>query len=169
MPGPRNAKRRKQLQVLKERRHLNKANYLAAVCGREHEHRSDRPYRPLPSQPLRYSRPVPRISVTSVSAEISRAPHDTSLVGHPENNPASSVSEISREYRRDLVEHSLSMRPPCIEHTGDGVRVRDVFDFIDSHFASPPSYEDPLCAEFAQEEVLDMLCAVLPEETAAVS
>jgi hypothetical protein len=37
-----------------------------------------------------------------------------------------------------------------------------------SYFSQPPALEDPLCAEFAQDEVLQMFCTVLPEETALV-
>jgi hypothetical protein len=52
---------------------------------------------------------------------------------------------------------------------GNGPRVRDTRAFLSSYFAHPPSLSDPLCAEFAQEEVLQMLTTVLPEETALVS
>jgi hypothetical protein len=37
-----------------------------------------------------------------------------------------------------------------------------------SSFAQPPAMDDPMCAEFSQDEVLQMLCTVLPEETALV-
>jgi len=39
---------------------------------------------------------------------------------------------------------------------------------LSSFFAQPPSLDDPLCAEFAQEEVGQMLFTVLPEETALI-
>ena len=60
------------------------------------------------------------------------------------------------------------LRSPCVEDFGDGPRVRDVKTFLSSKVAAPVSREDPLCAEFAQPEVLEMLCCVLPEETAIV-
>jgi hypothetical protein len=44
----------------------------------------------------------------------------------------------------------------------------DTRAFLTSFFAQPPSLEDPLCAEFAQQEVCQMLYTVLPEETALV-
>ncbi|KAG2338947.1 hypothetical protein BDR05DRAFT_892515 [Suillus weaverae] len=57
---------------------------------------------------------------------------------------------------------------PIIHDPGNGPRVRDVRGFLASFFAQPPSLEDPLCAEFSQEEVLQMLCTTLSEETAMV-
>lgn len=57
---------------------------------------------------------------------------------------------------------------PIIHDPGNGPRVRDVRGFLASFFAQPPSLEDPLCAEFSQEEVLQMLCTALSEETAIV-
>jgi hypothetical protein len=55
-----------------------------------------------------------------------------------------------------------------IHDPGNGPRVRDTRTFLSSFFAQPPAMDDPLCAEFAQEEVLQMLMTVLPEETALV-
>lgn len=60
------------------------------------------------------------------------------------------------------------LKRPFIEDPGTGIRVRDTKEFLESRFAAPPSLDDELCAEFAQEEVLQMLCSVLPEETAMV-
>ncbi|KZT69453.1 hypothetical protein DAEQUDRAFT_690988 [Daedalea quercina L-15889] len=57
---------------------------------------------------------------------------------------------------------------PFIYDPGNGPRVRNVAAFLSSSFAAPPSLDDPLCAEFAQEEMLEMLCSVLPEETALI-
>lgn len=57
---------------------------------------------------------------------------------------------------------------PNIYDPGNGPRVRDTRAFLSSFFAQPPALDDELCAEFAQEEILQMLCTVLPEETAIV-
>ncbi|KAL1741468.1 hypothetical protein HDZ31DRAFT_45387 [Schizophyllum fasciatum] len=58
---------------------------------------------------------------------------------------------------------------PFIYDPGNGPRVRDARAFVDSRFFSQaPAYEDPLCAEFAQEEVLEMLRTVLPDEMALI-
>ncbi|KAI6020532.1 hypothetical protein EDC04DRAFT_2735664 [Pisolithus marmoratus] len=57
---------------------------------------------------------------------------------------------------------------PNIYDPGTGPRVRSAKEFLSSFFSQPPSLNDPLCAEFAQEEILQMLCTVLPEETAII-
>lgn len=66
-----------------------------------------------------------------------------------------------------LVPEGMLQRP-CIHDPGNGPRVKDVNMFIKSYFAQPPSLEDPLCREFAQEEVLEMLKTVLGDEMALV-
>ena len=63
---------------------------------------------------------------------------------------------------------SSLLKPPFIHDPGSGPRVKDVRAFLDSRLASPPSLDDPLCGEFADEAILQMLCTVLPEETAMV-
>ncbi|RDX43638.1 hypothetical protein OH76DRAFT_1360976 [Lentinus brumalis] len=60
------------------------------------------------------------------------------------------------------------LKTPFIHDPGNGPRVKDVRAFLSSRFATPPSVDDPLCAEFAEEAVAEMLCSVLPEETAFI-
>ena len=72
---------------------------------------------------------------------------------------------------------------PYIYDPGNGPRVRDAHAFISSkYFAQEPAmhvrhlqpvgqtpanpFQIPLCAEFAQPEILEMLRTILPEETA---
>jgi hypothetical protein len=62
----------------------------------------------------------------------------------------------------------MLLQKPYIHDPGNGPRVRDARTFLDSYFAQPPALDDPLCAEFAQEEVFQMLCTILPEEAALV-
>ncbi|KAG6916827.1 hypothetical protein DXG01_005212 [Tephrocybe rancida] len=62
----------------------------------------------------------------------------------------------------------LMPQTPFIHDPGNGPRVRDARAFISSPFAQPPALDDPLCAEFAQEEVLEMLMSILPEEVAYI-
>lgn len=69
---------------------------------------------------------------------------------------------------RAIVEDALLPKGPCIVDPGNGPRVRDMRSFLSSSFAAPPATDDPMCAEFAQPEVLEMLCTVLPEEMAMV-
>ncbi|EKM74805.1 hypothetical protein AGABI1DRAFT_109820 [Agaricus bisporus var. burnettii JB137-S8] len=54
---------------------------------------------------------------------------------------------------------------PFIYDPGNGPRVRDVAAFLASkYFSQPPAWDVPLCAEFAQQEVLEMIRTTLPEE-----
>lgn len=62
----------------------------------------------------------------------------------------------------------LFIATPNIYDPGNGPRVRDTRAFLSSFFAQPPALDDELCAEFAQEEILQMLCTVLPAESAMV-
>lgn len=62
----------------------------------------------------------------------------------------------------------LPQEPPIYD-PGNGPRVKNINAFFASSFCSPPSFDDELCAEFAQEEMLDMLYTVLPHELALVS
>ncbi|KAJ7079770.1 hypothetical protein B0H15DRAFT_787694 [Mycena belliarum] len=64
----------------------------------------------------------------------------------------------------------MFLQKPFIHDPGNGQRVRDMRAFLTSpfHFAQPPALDDPLCAEFAQDEILQMLYTVLPEETALI-
>ncbi|KAI0299067.1 hypothetical protein B0F90DRAFT_1730547 [Multifurca ochricompacta] len=55
---------------------------------------------------------------------------------------------------------------PIIHDPGNGPRVRNMDAFLKSSFAQPAWTADQLCAEFAQREILQMLCTVLPEEIA---
>ncbi len=57
---------------------------------------------------------------------------------------------------------------PIIHDPGNGPRVKNMRAFLDSSFSQPAWTDNPLCAEFAQREILQMLCTVLPEETALV-
>jgi len=57
---------------------------------------------------------------------------------------------------------------PIIHDPGNGPRVKNMHAFLDSSFSQPAWMDDPLCAEFAQREILQMLYTVLPEETALV-
>jgi len=65
-------------------------------------------------------------------------------------------------------EFDILPREPPIYDPGNGPRVKDLHAFLASSFCSPPSLDDELCAEFAQEELLDMLYTVLPHELALV-
>lgn len=80
----------------------------------------------------------------------------------------SSTERIVPEERLDEIERALN-KPPFIHDPGNGPRVRDTKEFLESEFFSqPPAFDDPLCAEFAQAEVLQMLQTVLPDDMARI-
>ncbi|KAK1231278.1 hypothetical protein PQX77_005618 [Marasmius sp. AFHP31] len=71
-------------------------------------------------------------------------------------------------YTPGKYDHIL-LSEPCIHDSGNGPRVINTREFLNSRFfAQPPALGDPLRAEFAQEEVLQMLKTVLPEEMALI-
>lgn len=86
----------------------------------------------------------------------------------PPSNIACAVHEPPPKLLSPHVQELHEEVLPIIHDPGNGPRVRDVRGFLASFFAQPPSLEDPLCAEFSQEEVLQMLCTALSEETAMV-
>ncbi|TFK37608.1 hypothetical protein BDQ12DRAFT_652665 [Crucibulum laeve] len=64
---------------------------------------------------------------------------------------------------------SVLLTQPYIHDPGNGPRVRDPRAFLEGKFfVQDVALDDPMCAEFAQEEVLEMLKTVLPEETALI-
>jgi len=86
-------------------------------------------------------------------------------------SPVPQPSPITEHYDHfsDNEHEGIVPHTPYIHDPGNGPRVRDTRAFLSSFFAQPPSLDDPLCAEFAQEEVCQMLFTVLPEETALVN
>ncbi|OCH88509.1 hypothetical protein OBBRIDRAFT_795199 [Obba rivulosa] len=130
MPGPRNAKKKKQTEAQKAKR----------AKGQQPVHVPDG----LTLSP----------ALAALSSVVPNVLYD-------EYNSSQSV-----ELRDDTVPHSL--RTPFVEDPGNGPRVRDMRAFLASSFATRPPLDDPLCAEFAQEEVREMLCSILPEETALI-
>ncbi|KAI0920448.1 hypothetical protein AcV5_010177 [Taiwanofungus camphoratus] len=143
MPGPRNAKKKKQAKAGKARR---------SQGGRQSLDNPVRSSKSLvtPSPP---TTPPPAQPVTPMQVCILHDTYDSSLDDSDDD--------------LDSVPLALT-KTPFIHDPGNGPRVRDTRAFLSSSFAAPPSLDDPLCAEFAQEEVLQMLCSVLPEETAHI-
>ncbi|KAF9075781.1 hypothetical protein BDP27DRAFT_1211948 [Rhodocollybia butyracea] len=88
----------------------------------------------------------------------------------PTLNDASEYKQIAyAQYPEpgDDYSHALFQKP-YIYDPGNGPRVRDTRAVTSRYFSQPPAFDDPLCAEFAQEEVLQMLSTVLPDELALI-
>lgn len=96
--------------------------------------------------------------------------------GHIDYAPPTTDSAPIDDLPGDVDEHHHDcdddddplLNMPNIYDPGTGPRIRDARGFLSSFFAQPPSLSDPLCAEFSQEEILQMLCTILPEETAII-
>ncbi|KAF7791570.1 hypothetical protein EIP86_002586 [Pleurotus ostreatoroseus] len=176
MPGPRNSKKKTRAQAKKEKEKRQKNATKQTETTSE---RQPMPYQPLRSQPLRYSYDthIPKTKDTrketssddSVLDRRLRHPHDAIYVHDSRLANDDHKTTFTEQTVTCLPIDPIHLMRPCLEDTGDGLRVLDVFNFVfDSRLASPPSLDDALCAEFAQEEILDMLCTVLPEECATV-
>ena len=129
MPGPRNPKRQKKLNALKEKKRKG-----SPPCKME--------FKPVAT---------PGVDAT----------------------PANLIQEevvvtVEQDAELDKLEELLLREPPVYD-PGTGPRVKSMGEFLRSSFASEPTWDDELCAEFAQEEMLEMLRSVLPDEMALVS
>ncbi|KAJ6476268.1 hypothetical protein C8R45DRAFT_834205 [Mycena sanguinolenta] len=117
----------------------------------------------------RDKRAKPRLSLESTSSEsstdsqhIQTPPPISSILHTPPR-----VADEDAVFEEEGSSQELFQKP-FIYDPGNGHRVRDTRAFLSSFFAQPPALDDPLCAEFSQDEILQMLCTVLPEETALI-
>lgn len=177
MPGPRNMKKKAKHQAKKARQSQPEGSPLldneqnatphtpeAFVCE-ETIYPADEGQYPVHAlyvfdQPLDPS-PPPDVYYPPATQLEPYPEHHAMLASYPaQTSPEDLVTD-------EPIPPSL-VSEPFIYDPGNGPRVRNVFAFLASRFAAPPSLDDPLCAEFAQEEMLEMLCSVLPDETALV-
>ncbi|OJT14262.1 hypothetical protein TRAPUB_9204 [Trametes pubescens] len=153
MPGPRNQKKKKNAQSKK----VEKKPPPAPSASQ-----SPSPT-PAPATPPPLTVPVHAHHVSDEPLHDSPPPpvehevHEKYLPIYPQEEP-DTEPPIS----------SALFKTPFIYDPGDGPRVKDPRAFLASRFAAPPSLDDAMCAEFAEEAVLQMLCTVLPEETALI-
>lgn len=152
MPGPRNQKKKKNAQSKK----VDKKPPPAPSASQ-----SPSPT-PTPATPPPLAAPVHAHHVSDEPLHDSPPPvehdiHEKYLPIYPQDE-ADAEPPIS----------SALFKTPFIYDPGDGPRVKDPRAFLASRFAAPPSLDDAMCAEFAEEAVLQMLCTALPEETALV-
>ena len=132
MPGPRNPKRQKKLNALKEKK--------------------------------RKESPLCKVEVVPIATpEV-----DTSPPSPTPQVEKDGVVTVEQGAELDELEQMLLREPPVYD-PGTGPRVKSMDEFLRSSFASEPTWDDELCAEFAQEEMVEMLRSVLPDEMALVS
>lgn len=152
MPGPRNQKKKKNAQSKK----VDKKPPSPPSASQ-----SPSPT-PAPATPPPLTAPVHAHHVSDEALQESPPPVEQEI--HEKYLPIYPQEEADAEPPIS----SALFKTPFIYDPGDGPRVKDPRAFLASRFAAPPSLDDAMCAEFAEEAVLQMLCTVLPEETALV-
>ena len=165
MAGPRNQKKRKQKK--KDKKTPAASTTVDVLNVSEPEPQTV----PPPSEPYIISResleahPFPP---NDYEEHAEPCPPPPVPVQDPAEEPAySQYPPYPPEEEGSAIPPSL-LKTPFIHDPGNGPRVKDARAFLSSRFAAPPSVDDPLCAEFADEALAEMLCTVLPEETALV-
>ncbi|KAI0632833.1 hypothetical protein C8Q77DRAFT_848994 [Trametes polyzona] len=158
MPRPRNQKKKKNAQGKK-----------------------DKKQQPSTPPPPASKSPSPTPAPATPPPLLGSPHHVSDPEQHVHDQPPYPAAQEDAEqlYQKYLVEYppepesddSIPMpllKTPFIYDPGDGPRVKDPRAFLASRLAAPPSLDDAMCAEFAEEAVLQMLCSVLPEETALI-
>ena len=162
MPGPHNPKKKKRAHQ-KKKQHANSkthANIPPVSVQPTYTKVSD-----IASSPTPVSLPI--------SAKTDLHGTDNKFSDSREHIPWPAHETPSRppsplEYGPPDDPTLILLSNPIIHDPGNGPRVRNMHAFLDSSFSQPAWTDDPLCAEFAQREILQMLYTVLPEETALV-
>ena len=178
MPGPNNSKKKKQQKkkAAKAKRAAQAAHDDSAPPTGEQTPectKQQTPENATQSTPKSCTRPRSESSPQLRSAQTNRPPsHEPTHLSHEPTHYPQQHTYHSQQPTSYPPQHERMPLPqqPFIYDPGNGPRVRDARAFVDSpFFAHAPAFEDPLCAEFAQGEVLEMLRMVLPEEMALVS
>ncbi|CDO70416.1 hypothetical protein BN946_scf184999.g57 [Trametes cinnabarina] len=157
MPGPRNKnKKNKNAKLSKDKREQQQQSQRSSWSS------SSSPT-PAPSTPSPFPTSVQHVQLSGGEPKLALyAQSEQSML--PEKLEQSPPAEFIDE---PPIPSSL-LQTPFIYDPGDGPRVKDPRAFMASRLAAPPTLNDELCAEFAEEAVLQMLCTVLPEETALI-
>ncbi|KAL1731439.1 hypothetical protein EV714DRAFT_271676 [Schizophyllum commune] len=176
MPGPNNSKKKKQQKkkAAKAKRAAQAAHDDSAPPTGEQTPectKQQTPENARQSTPKSRTRPRSGPSPQLRSAQTNRPPSHEPIHEHylPAHYPQQ-LSPIPQPTSYSPQHEPIPLpQQPFIYDPGNGPRVRDARAFVDSpFFAHAPAFEDPLCAEFAQGEVLEMLRMVLPEEMALI-
>ncbi|CAL1697899.1 unnamed protein product [Somion occarium] len=172
MPGPRNAKKQKKLQSKKEKKSKTarqvsspplSAHSLPVSSSVECQRHEQLAFVESVAPSLHISTPSHPLTPPCLIYTQARTPEPLYHDFHDDDYY--DVNATDDEY----YSYGYSLpKEPFIQDPGNGPRVKDINAFLASSFATPPSLDDPLCAEFAQEDLIDMLCNVLPEETALI-
>lgn len=170
MPGPSNVKKKPRKSNTKSPKNASKKSPQTddslSLCDPDsplHLHASHRGRRHSSGSPSLHSPTQPHTPASPV--HFYELPLTSSTFSKEEVEAVRGTEELVFD---DGHAPEFLPQAPFIHDPGNGPRVRDTRMFLGSFFAQPPALDDPMCAEFAQEEVLQMLMTVLPEETAMV-
>ncbi|KAG5638954.1 hypothetical protein H0H81_008454 [Sphagnurus paluster] len=174
MPGPSNIKKKQKIQKRGKQKNSKACPSApgikspSSLADRGHDGNNS----PFSRSPSRLLTPPANIQV---SRDINIAPEIEVFTQYHEyaKNGGFHREDIAPEQKAEVAigwePQAMPPQVPFIHDPGNGPRVRDTRAFIESKFFSqPPALDIPLCAEFAQGEVLQMLMTVLPEETALI-
>lgn len=172
MPGPRNRNKQRKLAIKKEK---------AAVKSKSVAEPSP-PSPPPPPQALPETQQLQPQSNDSretsyepdVQTPLDELQHDDPRIAAPvcDSPPPSEPLPPHRASPKHSIPYQHPDDPlpmPCVHDPGNGPRVKDLFAFIESAYATKPTLDDPQCREYYYQDVLDLLVELLPRETAVVS
>ncbi|TFY82106.1 hypothetical protein EWM64_g1906 [Hericium alpestre] len=160
MPGPSNARKKKKAQNKKDK-HAKLHTSTGESASNDSSFEADR----HPHTSADVFPDFSRLHVLSPSPDslYSQEPLPLPDARHEDTEE----SEESDSLALETYDATFALlQQPIIYDPGNGPRVQDVRAFLSSPFSQPACSTEPLCAEFAQPEVLQMLLTVLPEETA---
>ncbi len=162
MPGPSNSKKKRKTHSKSQK--SAKANKLHTPPRKDGNDTSS------PSSPSPHQAITPPLAIATSAANGTAFTTITVVEVFDDCSDYSTQDVPSIRHDHDHVEpQAIALKQPYIYDPGNGPRVRDTRAFLtSSYFAQQPALDDPLCAEFAQEEVLQMLMTVLPEDLALV-
>ncbi|KAJ4498724.1 hypothetical protein C8R41DRAFT_123689 [Lentinula lateritia] len=177
MPGPSNGRKKRKSGGKTQRK-----RFIVNITSKYDKNASfGTPTQYTASASSSASSPSPEPSCVDIVTQIYHATHehDRQPSIDLEKNPNHIINRPSPEYVQKSLSYppengieydsQIQLQEPYIYDPGNGPRVRDTRAFLASrYFSQPPALDDPLCAEFAQEEVLQMLQTVLPEELALI-
>ena len=161
MPGPHNVKKNKRGRK-KKKNHTNSRTHTTTSSSLA-EHTTHDTVPDLSSSPTLVTPLTPAITGVHEAEGI----HPDHREGIPWKGDIA-LSPPSAPYGPKDDPTLILLSNPIIHDPGNGPRVKNMRAFLNSTFSQPAWVDDPLCAEFAQREILQMLCTVLPEETALV-
>jgi hypothetical protein len=161
MPGPHNAKKNKRGRKKKKNHTNSKTHTTSSSLSSAHTTHDTVP--DLSSSPTLVTPLTPATHGVHKAEGI--YPDHREGVPWKGNN---ALSPPSSPYGPKDDPTLILLSNPIIHDPGNGPRVKNMRAFLKSSFSQPACMDDPLCAEFAQREILQMLCTVLPEETALV-